>query len=125
MAIKLKETDRQTIITVFEQIVDYKSRTLKARSWNTFVQDWIPPSIEQINNNLFELNHPTKNFFHWFIDQCVWCRVIQPGIDIRQGPDLLSTTQGRRARDICLAASRGQHYYDLWQSNNNFNNLFN
>jgi hypothetical protein len=123
MAITLRNRDRDILIEIFAQVVEYKSQTLKPMSWSRFEQDWMPPAIEQLRVNSFQLNHPDKNFFMWLIDQICHSHRLQIGVRPQDGLPLCDTHLGQEAIEICRRAARGQAYYDQSRGNN-FSSLF-
>ena len=122
--LKLNEADTNTLIDALELVAIYKKAVLKERAWATFERNWLPSAAEQLSTREFKLNHPTKNFFVWFIDQINHAKVIIPGIDPKYGTPFIETKLAQHAVKICYDAAKGQKYYDLKHNTNYYNNLF-
>ena len=124
MAVILRPEHRKIIAEAFVEVVEFKSRALKRTSWDNFYQYWVPSATDQITKNEFKLNHPTKNFFVWLIDQMCHSNKITPGVPPKDCMPLIDTGLGEKAAEICRQASRGQYEYDRWCRQKNYRELF-
>lgn len=122
--IKFKKEDLKLITEVFEDVVRWKAHRLSDRAWQTFNTEWAPKMIEQLTNNEFNLNHPSKNTIVWFIDQILHSRVLNSSGNPRNSVHLYDTRKGKESLMILRAAARGQLFYDTWTRKSQFNNLF-
>jgi len=124
MSIHLRTPHKEILVDILQLVVDYKIKALKTASWNRFEQDYLRSAVEQLANNDFKMNHPTKNFFFWLIDQICYSRTIVPGVRHQDGVILADTELGQQSIEICRQAARGQTSYDYWSSGNRFHDLF-
>jgi len=122
--VTLKDHHRQLIIEALAQIVEYKEQALRPKSWQRFHDDYLTSAIEQIRANEFILHHPTKNLFHWIIDQLVWSRQLISGVPINEGLPLIDTKLGQRVVEVCRAAAKGQKIYNSYCSESKYHDLF-
>lgn len=122
--VKLKKEDLAIIIDVLEDIVLWKSHSLKPKSWDTFETNWLPSIISQIKENEFKVNRSHTNTFQWFKDQIYHCRKLSPGVDPKYAVPLEQTRRGIEAIRICQTASKGQLYYDSASRDTTYSKLF-
>jgi hypothetical protein len=124
MSIKLTAYDLQQVIEALAQVVEYKELALRPMTWAKFNNEYLASIIDQIQDNQFKLNHPTKNVFGWMIDQMCHSRRLHPGVPHKEGAMIIDTKLGLEVAEICRAACRGQSYYDSWRQGSTFRNLF-
>ena len=109
---ELTQEDHLLIAQAVAIITEYKARTLKARAWHIYQQEWLPRALQQLEDNDFVVNHPKKNFFTWLLDQALWVKIPTPGMKLSDGKPLLMTEFGQELETICNQARLGQQYYD-------------
>lgn len=109
---ELQEHDRILVAEALAVITEYKARTLKARAWAIYREQYLPRALDQIETNDFVVNHPEKNFFTWLLDQAGWCRIPRPGFKLSDGIPLLQTEFGHELEQLCKSARLGQGNYD-------------
>lgn len=124
MSVKLRPEHRKLIAEAFIEVIEFKSRALKKSNWNNFYEHWVPSAMDQITANDFKLNHPTKNFFIWLIDQICHSNKLTPGVPPKDCIPLIDTRLGEMAAEICREAARGQYQYNRWCQQQGFRELF-
>ena len=122
--VKLSQVDLDTLIDVFQRVVDFKQRTLQRHNWRVFESQYLPQLIDYIRLNQFPINDYSNSVFHWIIDQICHSHRLTPGLRPRDGLPLADTALGEQAIEICRRASRGQISYDCWRHNRQFKKLF-
>lgn len=122
--VKLKPHHLRVLEESLVLIVEYKDKTLKDRAWRNFSEDWLPRAVDQLNRNEFEVNHPQRNTFMWWVDQLCWSKKLTQGVKPTQCIPLCDTALGEECMAICRAAARGQQAYDMWAAESRFHDLF-
>ena len=122
--VKLSQVDLDTLIDVFQLVVDFKQRTLQRHNWLVFESKYLPQLIEYMRNNQFPVNRTDDNIFLWIIDQVCHSRRLVPGLKPRECVLLADTAGGEAVIEICRSASRGQMSYDTARLNRQFEKLF-
>lgn len=122
--VKLKKEHLVTIVEVLEDIVNWKSHNLSAKSWAEFEKNWLPSIIDQIQKNEFTINQAYRNTPLWYIDQVQHSRVLNSSRNPRNAVHLTDTLKGRQAMAIMRAAAKGQLWYDSHFRETTFSNLF-
>ena len=116
ITISIHNDDLETLALVVDQFQKYKRNTLSARSKSKF-EYWNDSFEQQLAANAFKVNSRSKNTFQWFIDQVAHSKAAD-------GTPLAYTPEGKRAIEICRAASDGQISYNRFRLSNNFDSLF-
>lgn len=124
MGVKINKQDLEVIIEVSQLFIDYKTKTLKPRSWRIFEEQWIPKLVDQISRNDFTWNDPNSNTAAWLIDQILHSRLLMCPLEPERGPELATTKIGQQALEILKAMQQGQLSYDGLRKNRQFEKLF-
>lgn len=122
--VKLNDADRETLIEIVQQVMDYKCRALKPQNWQTWEREYLPRLVEQISLNQWRCFRSDDNTFTWLADQIRHSRLLQDGVPLKEGIPLDQTTLGARAVDICRRASQGQRVYNASLATDQFRHLF-
>lgn len=122
--ISLNSEHLDLITEVFEDIIKWKAHRLSDRAWNQFHDVWAPSMIEQIADNRFRLNHPTKNSLVWLQDQIKHTRVLNSSGNTKNSVPLCKTKKGIEALRVIRDAVRGQIWYDEAYRGNKFSQFF-
>lgn len=122
--VKLKSRHLEELISIMQDVMDYKIQVLKPRNWQTWEEEYLPSLVEQIQKNEFKCNDRLNNTFTWCIDQICHSNSIIPGVEAKQGLPLADTARGQKILPILRAASQGQNFYNSWCNTDHFTNLF-
>ena len=122
--VRLTPRDLDLLIDVFQQVTDYKQRTLQRHNWRVFETEYLPRLVDYISRNEFPVNDPANSIFTWIIDQICHSHKIISGVPLDQGLPLCDTKLGQRVIEICRHAQRGQSTYDLWAQPTKYSDLF-
>ena len=121
--VKLNQVDLDQVIECFQEVINYKHRTLKPSSYERFLV-YLDQLIDYIGSNQFPVNDYSNSVFHWIIDQICHSHRLTPGLRPRDCLPLADTALGEQAIEICRSASRGQISYDCWSHRRQFEKLF-
>lgn len=122
--IKLSERDREIIIDICDEFIQYKSRALKKSNWQVFETEYLPKLVNQIRENKWQVIDTTNNTFTWIISQICHSKRLVEGVRFSEGIPLADTRLGEQALEICRAASKGSVSYATYQHQRQFRNLF-
>jgi hypothetical protein len=122
--VKLKQEHVKKVAEVMISVIEWKSHSLKAESFQRFENNWLPKFLQQLRDNEWVCNRTQQNTFMWIADQIHHCRRLAPGVDPKHAVHLDQTRLGIEVIEICKAAAKGQLYYDGFARNSEFNNLF-
>lgn len=116
--VKLSQIHLDQLIDTLQLAVDYKSKSLSAKNWETFSTDYLPKAISAISENKFKVADVHNNILTWVIDNIVHSRKVVEGLPKKDWIPLIDIERVQATLSMLRAASKGQMSYNIYASNN-------